>query len=401
MSVKYIIVAIQYIALRADMEKLLYQSPGITKYDLDTPALMVDIDLVDKNIQTYHAIAATKHVSVLAYPSIHGSLAITKRQLNATNVLSSICCNSISEIEAFQSLNISDVILKNTPVTPSQAKRLSLLTKIINISIVVTHQRHLEILEESLGELTTSVGILLHVNCGDMISGIQNKEQLKSMVDSIKNSKKLNFIGLSTEFSEYKKYTGINPLLDANATTNEPNDIEIQYMKLLDFASAVPVSGYLNIIVFGENNINTLPNSNIITAIVAGCYPIPDINALKSIPQLIISASVLSQIISKAPSNYIVIDSGHKTYGTDLGLPTIYRDPSRPFTSYLNPEKFSAEHGCLSFPAGNASDIEIKSKIELIPQSMELCINQFDFMRFITKGIFTGYMPIVNRGQFS
>ena len=118
-------------------------------------------------------------------------------------------------------------------------------------------------------------------------------------------------------------------------------------------------------------------------------------------PELSISASVLSQIISKPTRDHLVIDSGHKTFGTDLGIPSVIYDAKHEYSQSLKPLKFSAEHGAIRFDEGQFNQIKVRDKIRLLPQSMELCFNQFDMIRFIQADTFIGYKKITGRGLYS
>ena len=76
----------------------LKSSRGISKWDLDTPALVLDLDKLEQNIAAMRASLAGTNVGARPHAKTHKSADIAKLQLAAGAV--GICTAKLSEAEA-------------------------------------------------------------------------------------------------------------------------------------------------------------------------------------------------------------------------------------------------------------------------------------------------------------
>ena len=92
--------------------------PGVSKWELDTPALCVDLDTMEKNIATMQA--ALKKVGLPSRPhsKTHKCAAIAKYQLSTGSI--GICCAKLSEAEAMVAHGVDKILM--TTSNPSKNK---------------------------------------------------------------------------------------------------------------------------------------------------------------------------------------------------------------------------------------------------------------------------------------
>ena len=357
------------------MEKIIFQSLGIKYHDLDTPALLIDVDFLISNINSFNSIAEASNLRIIPYSSIHGSREILKHQVQASNTANQACTNSISEAEELSDIAVEKLIIKSTPISKNQIHRLRTLSQTNSVDVVVSDTQHVTNLQQGCYSTNQTLGIL--------VQPISQSEHGNSNILSIINQ---------CDSSPNLQYKGL--LIEESPTIS----LEGYFSTIKLVHSKWPKS---EIYAVGESYIKNLSSEHPIDYLIAGCYPVPDKHCLNNFPELSISASILSQIISKPTKQHVVIDSGHKTFGPDLGIPSVIHDSEHEYSKVLEPLKFSAEHGAIRFPEDQYDNIEVQHKIRLLPNSMELCINQFDMMRFIQSDTFIGYKKITGRGLFS
>ena len=357
------------------MEQLIFQSLGIKYYDLDTPALLIDVDLLISNIQKFNNLAETADISIIPYSSIHGSKDILKYQLQGNKTLNRACTNSISEAEELVDLGLQKLTIKSTPISKNQIQRLWALSQNTHVDVVVTDPQHVTNFQQACPSTGESLGIIIQ----PVSQSPDREKSIITIIESCLSSPNIQYKGL---------------LLEESLTL--PKEDYSSLIKLI--RSKWPES---EIIALGEFSVKNLQEIHLVDYLIAGCYPVPDIPYLVNFPELSISASVLSQIISKPTREHLVIDSGHKTFGTDLGIPSVIHDTEHEYSRTLKPLKFSAEHGAIKFDEDQFDQITVQDKIRLLPNSMELCFNQFDMMRFVQSDTFIGYKKITGRGLYS
>ena len=92
--------------------------PGISKWDLDTPALCVDLDKMEKNIATMQAALKKYGLPSRPHAKTHKCAAIAKHQLATGSI--GICCAKLSEAEAMVANGIDKILM--TTANPSASK---------------------------------------------------------------------------------------------------------------------------------------------------------------------------------------------------------------------------------------------------------------------------------------
>jgi 3-hydroxy-D-aspartate aldolase len=92
--------------------------PGISKWELDTPALCVDLDKMEKNIATMQAAMKKYGLPSRPHSKTHKTAAIAKYQLATGSI--GICCAKLTEAEAMVENGIDKILM--TTANPSVSK---------------------------------------------------------------------------------------------------------------------------------------------------------------------------------------------------------------------------------------------------------------------------------------
>jgi 3-hydroxy-D-aspartate aldolase len=88
---------------------------------LDTPALCVDLDAMERNIAAMAELCRNKGVALRPHAKTHKSLRIAGRQVAAGAI--GICCATIGEAEVMVAGGIKGVLVTSPQVTPSKIVR--------------------------------------------------------------------------------------------------------------------------------------------------------------------------------------------------------------------------------------------------------------------------------------
>ena len=90
--------------------------PGVSKWELDTPALCVDLDKMEKNIATMQAALKKYGLPSRPHAKTHKCAAIAKYQLATGSI--GICCAKLSEAEALAANGVGKILMTTANVTP-------------------------------------------------------------------------------------------------------------------------------------------------------------------------------------------------------------------------------------------------------------------------------------------
>ena len=95
--------------------------PGVSKWDLDTPALCVDLDKMEKNIATMQAALKKFGLPSRPHAKTHKCAAIAKYQLATGSI--GICCAKLSEAEAMVAHGVDKILMTTSNPSASKIRR--------------------------------------------------------------------------------------------------------------------------------------------------------------------------------------------------------------------------------------------------------------------------------------
>jgi D-serine deaminase-like pyridoxal phosphate-dependent protein len=100
---------------------------GMSKWDLDTPALCVDLDRLEANIVKAQAVLTRNGITSRPHAKTHKCAAIAKLQLAAGAI--GICTAKVSEAEALAAAGIEPICMTTSNPTPNKIRRAMALRK--------------------------------------------------------------------------------------------------------------------------------------------------------------------------------------------------------------------------------------------------------------------------------
>jgi D-serine deaminase-like pyridoxal phosphate-dependent protein len=168
--------------------------PG-SRYRLETPALVVDVDALDRNIATMAEHARLQGYGLRPCAKVHKSVEIARRQVLAGAL--GLCCATLAEAECMAAAGIPGVMLFSTVVTPGKLARLGRLNAGTEGLIVVTDDP--ENVAE-LGRVAASSGRTLQVMADFEMhggrTGARSREDVVVLAKRIADTPGLAFAGL-------------------------------------------------------------------------------------------------------------------------------------------------------------------------------------------------------------
>src|SRR5262245_58580629 len=145
---------------------------GLHKRELDTPALLADLDAVERNIQRMASFCREHGVSLRPHAKIHKATPIVAwKQLRAGAI--GITASKLSEAEVLASVGIRDILIANQVVGPRKIRRMVNLAASIDLIVAVDSIDNAQEISQAAREKGTTVGVLIEVNIGNDRCGVQ------------------------------------------------------------------------------------------------------------------------------------------------------------------------------------------------------------------------------------
>ena len=368
------------------MERPVYQPIGTPVEDLDTPALVVDLEVMGRNIETLHSYFRQSAAKVRPHVSCHQCPNIARLQMAAGGTAKGIAVTTVGEAEVFSNAGFDDILVANQIVTPAKISRLCALARLNRIIVAVDNLQNVEMLSKIAGDIQVTVNVLVDIDAGLGRCGVAPGKDVLELARGVNNSPGLNFEGLMS-------YEG--PLLYQNKVELEEEtrrrlQLVLDSRQLIEgegmAVSTVSVGSTCNYDIAGQ-----MPG---VTEIQAGSYPLMDYNYCQYRTEFAPAAKILGSVVSHPVEARAVVDAGHKATGPDLGIPILEGVDGAKAT------RFSAEHGILELDREAFTRLSSNEKVWLVPFDLALCVNQYDYIRVVREGKLEGFWPVAARGRW-
>jgi D-serine deaminase-like pyridoxal phosphate-dependent protein len=357
---------------------------------VDTPALLVELDAFERNIARMAEFAKHKGVRLRPHGKTHKCVAIARAQIHAGAV--GVCCQKVSEAEAFVAGGVEDVLVSNEIVAPAKLRRLAALTAKARIGVCVDHPQGLEALIAAAPDAVRPIDVHIELDVGGGRCGIERIEDGLRLMDRIGAARNLALAGIQA-------YQGSAQHLRKPAERKAT--IEEAVRRVVALREALTKRGAGNLIVTGAGTgtFYLEAASGAYDEIQPGSYIFMDRDygeneGASGAPRFENSLFLLTAVMSRRAS-HAVVDAGHKTHGIDSGMPAV---AGRPDLIYDQP---SDEHGEI-FPASPQAVLpELGQQLRLIPGHCDPTVNLHDWLVGIRAGHVEALWPVEARGAFS
>ena len=143
----------------------------VSKWELDTPALCVEMDALEANLQTMQATMARNGIASRPHAKTHKCPVIAQMQLNRGAV--GICTAKVSEAEAMFQHGIQPILMTTTNVTPTKIRRAMALRQQNNQFIQATDSPlNAQQLSAAAQELGLVADVVIDIDPGGHRTGI-------------------------------------------------------------------------------------------------------------------------------------------------------------------------------------------------------------------------------------
>ncbi len=367
------------------MERPVYQPVGTPVERLDTPALVVDLSCMERNIELTHSFFRDSAAKARPHITAHKCPAIARIQMAAGGTVGGIGVSRIGEAEVFASAGFNDILVSSEIVTRSKINRLCHLARRSKATVAVDNPRNVADLSAAAQATGVIINALVDVNTGLDRCGVEPGLPAIDLAKEITRAPGLHFAGLMT-------YEGTILREDYQDLVSESR----KAVKLvLDTRDALEKEGLdvEAVSVGGTHNYEIVGAMEGITEVQVGSYPLMDYSYCQYRTNFRPAAQVLATVVSRPTEGSAVVDAGHKTIGPDKGLPVLDGVPGARLT------RVSAEHGVIEMEGEAQTHLDVGIKVRLVPWNLELCVNQYNYFHAIRDGKLDAVWEIAARGR--
>lgn len=362
---------------------------------IDTPALVVDLQAMQRNLGRMAEFARKHDVRWRPHAKMHKSVALAKLQIQAGAV--GVCVQKTAEAEAMVAGGIHDVYITNEVIAvPKLARVADLAHRVatengqlaIAVDCVLGVSRLAEAMNEARNRKTAGAGavvdVFVEIDVGQGRCGVAPGQAAVALVHEIRKHPALRFAGLQAYHGKAQHLRTAQQRREAVAIVV---DDVIHTRKLIE-AEGVPVDLVTGA---GTGSMVCEAASGVFGELQAGSFLFMDADYAQNErdpaqPQFEHALFVKTQVMSSR-EDHAVCDAGHKSHAIDSGLPKVHAFDAQSEVAYFNG---GDEHGILR-PAGAGRRVPaISETLWLIPGHCDPTVNLYDFMIGVTGGLRTG-----------
>ena len=350
-----------------------------TLQTVNTPAVLVDLDIARRNIDRFQTYANAHGLKVRPHIKTHKLPAVAEMQLRAGAV--GITCQKVSEAEAMVagSPEIRDVLITYNILGPEKLEHLASLARKVTLSVVADNETVIDSLSEAFASQPAPLPVLVECNTGADRCGVPTPEAAAALAQRIARAPGLVFGGLMTY-----------PPTGGAAAVESFMSRAKAFIEAAGIAVPVVTSG-------GTPSMMHAAEAPVTTEYRPGTYVYND----RSLVSRGVcgwedcALTVLATVVSVPAANRAIIDAGSKTLTSDLlGLSCYGHVLGRDDISI---DQLSEEHGRLV--SEGPINLKVGDKLRIVPNHACVVTNMVDAVNVVEHGEISAVWPVVARGR--
>jgi D-serine deaminase-like pyridoxal phosphate-dependent protein len=172
-----------------------YTVRGLTKVNIPTPALIVDLEALEANLQKMAEYAKQAKVGLRPHAKTHKCPEIAKRQIAAGAI--GICCATVPEMVALARAGIPGLLLTSPVLDPGKLLTVAALAGGGNkVMLSIGHVRQAELLAEAAEAAKVELDVLVDLDVGDKRTGCLPGEPAVELARQIARFQRLHVRGV-------------------------------------------------------------------------------------------------------------------------------------------------------------------------------------------------------------
>lgn len=337
--------------------------------EIDTPALVVDLDIMERNLQRVADYTKQHGLRLRPHTKTHKSPRLGRRQLDAGAV--GLTVAKVSEAEVMLGADPHDLLVAYPVIGQAKLARLMEVARRTRVTVALDSTTAAQQVSEAAGRAGVEIGVLAEADVGLGRVGVTPVAQLLQLAQSIETLPNLRLDGITfypgqiknTEVDGLRELAGVSVVLQEVLAEFRAAGVEVKI-----------VSGGSTPTLFRSHEVQGL------TEIRPGTYVFNDLNTVRSGACTLddCAAVLLTTVVSTAVPGQMIVDGGSKTFSSDrLGNSTevtfgrVVEAPGARF------HKMNEEHGYIDVTKAERA-FQIGDRVRIIPNHICVAVNLHD-----------------------
>ena len=343
----------------------------MTRDDIPTPALLLDLDRFERNLERMAAHVGRAGKRLRPHAKTHRCPEIAKRQVAAGAL--GVACAKLGEAEVMAGAGVRGLLITTEVVTPGGIRRLlRLAAEAPDTLVVVDNPENVADLGREAAAEGVTLGVLVDVDVGNRRTGIQSGPPAVALARAVAGQRALRFHGLQGYAGHCAHVVGWEARRAASRAALAPLTETRRLCEGAGLAVDIVAGGST-----GTWDIDIeLPG---LTELQAGSYCVMDLEYRRiggrtgaALTDFEMALTVIATVVSVPTADRAMVDAGLKAFSTDKPFPP--EPVERPGIEYA----FAGdEHGRLTI-TDPARAPRLGERIEFFPPHCDPTVNLYD-----------------------
>jgi 3-hydroxy-D-aspartate aldolase len=358
--------------------------PGMREEEVDTPALILDLDAFEANLDAMAALLAPTGARLRAHAKTHKSAVVARLQMARGAV--GQCVQKVAEAEALAWGGIPDILVSNEVVGARKLARLAALNRIARVSVCADDTAQVAAYEEAAEAAGIRLDVLVEIDVGGGRCGVEPGPPAVALAERIAGSRHLRFGGLQAYHGSAQHRRAPAAREEAIGAAIDGTRRTVEQLRQRGLSCDI-VGGA------GTGTFALEAASGVYNEIQAGSYAFMDGDYARNEapPPFRQSLFVLATVMSRAVPGVAAVDAGHKAVAVDSGLPTVWERPGLRYAGA------SDEHGTLRIE-GDEAPPRLGEKLRLVPGHCDPTVDRHEWYVGVRGGRVECLWPVGARG---
>ena len=359
---------------------------------LNTPALVLDLDMLDRNIAEMANFAKAHNVKLRPHSKTHKSADIARRQMEAGAL--GVCCAKLGEAEALGEAGIQSLHITSPVVTPQAIQRLvELNAKVSDLMLVVDHPANAEALAAAAAKAGKPLTVIVDIDPGIHRTGTASPEATVELVQKIANFRSLAYAGVQFYCGSHQHIVDFK---ERTAQIKERTEYLQGILAKLEEAGLKP--GIVTGSGTGTHYIDA--KLGVFTELQVGSYVfmdhdynVCDLRGLDK-PTFEQALQIDSRAVSANTPGMVTVDAGLKAMATEKGPPVILKGAVEGATTRF----MGDEHLAVIAPKGQPAP-KLGELVVLTPPHCDPTVNLYESFHVVKGDTLVEIWPVTARGR--
>jgi D-serine deaminase-like pyridoxal phosphate-dependent protein len=360
---------------------------GMPLAEVDTPALILELDAFERNLERLSESLQGRNVAVRPHAKSHKCPQIALRQIALGAV--GVCCQKVSEAEAMVEGGVGDVLVANEVVGTPKLTRLAALATQARVAVCADDAGNVRALDAAAAAFGVTLDVLVEINVGANRCGVEPGEPAVKLAQAIGECAHLRFAGLQAYHgaAQHMRKVAERRAAIESAAAGVRRTRELLQRAGIQCPKATGA---------GTGTYLFEASSSVYDELQPGSYIFMDVDYARNewtesgIPRFEHSLFVWTTVMSRTGADRAIVDAGLKASSVDSGMPRLADAGPAEFI------KASDEHGVIQL--NGASGFRLGDKVKLIPGHCDPTVNLYDHYVCIRNARVEAIWPITARG---